>query len=165
MKRIRELSRAGQEATAYHEAGHAVVKWILGLPIDDVSIVRDEESHGHTTGQPAVSDLQLDSDNSDEARIRAEKDAMDSLAGMIAQRRFRPRSCRNYHASRDWKCAEDLLSGFVQSDRELNALLKLLEIRNQDLFDLHWKLVEKVAAALIEHKQLSKVQFETLMQE
>jgi len=28
-----------QDATAYHEAGHAVVAWDLGLPVDVVSVI------------------------------------------------------------------------------------------------------------------------------
>ena len=35
---------------AYHEAGHAVVAFVLKVPFDQISVVSDGESAGRVTG-------------------------------------------------------------------------------------------------------------------
>jgi ATP-dependent Zn protease len=48
--------------TAYHEAGHAVVAWSLGLPIGAVSVSDDDASGGTQIGlSVAISALSLSS--------------------------------------------------------------------------------------------------------
>jgi hypothetical protein len=38
--------------TAYHEAGHAVVQVVLGLPISEATIKPTAETLGHVKGEP-----------------------------------------------------------------------------------------------------------------
>ena len=63
-----------REATAYHEAGHAVVAWRLGHRPDMVTIVATGEFGG--AGQACDAHFpgfSLDFDGSDRARLRIER--------------------------------------------------------------------------------------------
>jgi hypothetical protein len=146
------------EATAYHEAGHAVAAHQLrvGIGRREVSIVPNEGWHGfvHTlkgfSGRP-------DMERTGQMRLGAEKGAIVSFAGEAAQRRFRPMSVRRHHAASDRTQAVNLMSYFVGSDRELDAYLKWLRIRAEAFVasSVNWKMIEAVAAELMARKHLT----------
>ena len=146
------------EATAYHEAGHAVAAYHLrvGIGRSGVSILPNEDWHGFVhvlkgfSGEP---DIELTA----KMRLGAEKRAIVLFAGEAAQRRFRPTSVRSYHAETDRTHAVDLMSYFVASDRELDAYLKWLQIRAEDFVEspVNWKMIEAVAKALMDRKRLT----------
>lgn len=145
-------------ATAYHEAGHAVIALYLGIGLGrhGVSIRPDEDTHGHVglrrgfRGNP-------ETQNSDRVRLGLERRAMVSLAGHEAQRQFRSSSVRRHHASQDRANAADCLSFNVGSSEELTAYLHLLQIRVRQIVKLPhiWAQITAVAAALIEKRQLT----------
>jgi hypothetical protein len=62
----------------------------------------------------------LDSDTSDKKRLRVERDILVALAGMEAQRRFRSRSVRRYHAQQDYQNAVDRASYFFPDPEVLS---------------------------------------------
>src|SRR5262245_52740101 len=99
------------EATAYHEAGHAVVAFQFHLRVKSVTIIPDAEratsgscSHAQGFG-PSI-----EYERSDRNRLRIERAVMCSLAGLEAQRKYRSSSVRNYHAQSDYAKAADLAS-------------------------------------------------------
>jgi hypothetical protein len=104
------------EATAYHEAGHAVAAFQLrvGIGRRGVSIVPNEDWSGfaHTlkgfSGRPDI-------ERTGQMRLGAEKRAIVSFAGEAAQRRFRPMSVRRHHGAIDRGHAIDLMNYFVGS--------------------------------------------------
>ena len=93
---------------------------------------------------------------------------MYSLAGMVAQRRYRPSSCRNYHASQDYTNAVDVMGHFASTDRELNVYLKWLQIRTEDVLlnvPEVWNRVQSVAGALLKKQFLSEKDLIALLTE
>jgi hypothetical protein len=106
-------------ATAYHEAGHAVAALVLGVGIGrkGVSIVPGEGRAGFAhhrkgfVGDPSAT-------RNTRMRRGAEKWAVICFAGEAAQRKWNPRSCRNYHFASDYETAADVMSHFVSSDKE-----------------------------------------------
>ena len=147
-----------QEVSAYHEAGHAVaaIRTGIGIGRSGVSIAPGE----HFSGMDHL--LKRFSGNPDKIatgtmRLGAEKHAIASLAGELAQRKFRPSSVRSYHGQTDRHNAVKLMSYFVSSDRELSAYLKWLKIRAEQLVgnDATWTMIEAVAKALIKRDRLS----------
>ena len=148
-------------ATAYHEAGHAVMALYLGVGLgrQGVSIRPDEDSHGrvHTRrglhGNPETA-------NSDKIRLGLERHAMISLAGHEAQRQFRASSVRRHHASQDRATAVDCLSFLVCSNEELTAYLHLLQIRTRQIVKLPhiWAQIATVASELVQKRQLTPTQ-------
>jgi hypothetical protein len=147
------------EATAYHEAGHAVASWRLGIAIGrtGVTIVPDQTagSLGSSASRQYVNrDIELDC--SDRNRIRAERKVQVCLAGEVAQRRHDPRSVRRYHAKSDRRAAISLLTYFATERKELEAWFNLLHIRTENLLsnpDI-WRAVERLAVALIERRTI-----------
>jgi hypothetical protein len=147
-------------ATAYHEAGHAVAAYMLKIALrrKEVSIVPDNErgSDGSTSHLQVVS-KEIEYDRSGKNFLRAERLVKMSLAGEIAQRRYKPRSMRSHHGHSDRDHAADLLSYFATSQEELQVWLKLLTIRTENMFAPArvWRAVEKLAAALMVKRAIS----------
>ena len=66
---MRKRSESQVEATAYHEAGHAVIAYLLGYKPQSVTIAPTFDTAGHLVihGNP-LHGFQLDPDGPDEAR-------------------------------------------------------------------------------------------------
>ena len=84
-----------QGATAYHEAGHAVVGFHLGRGLVRINIVESDDRVGLTRWRPRAKwfweALEVGADNHDYNRLRraVEVDVMISWAGTLAEERFR----------------------------------------------------------------------------
>jgi ATP-dependent Zn protease len=103
-----------EEATAYHEAGHAVIALALRRGLSRVTIVPDDEagSLGHCAGTRTGEWFQPDVDRSGRARRFIEDRVIILFAGFHAEHRFAGR--RNHRgAASDWQAAGDLLSLLV----------------------------------------------------
>ena len=150
-------ARAQLESTAYHEAGHAVVKHCLHVNVKKVTIVPKDGCLGSVSGSRATGKHQLDVDNSNRARLKMERDVMGLLAGRIAQRKFNPKSYRHVHGSHDLHEAIDILSYFTGSNSELKAYHHFLNIRTENLINtpMVWTMVQAVAKELLLHKTLT----------
>jgi hypothetical protein len=143
-------------ATAYHEAGHAAAAHYLEIPLADAgaTIVAGDGFDGRVTMLPEflLSLGQLDCEElTDAKRLIAERDAIMALAGMEAQRKYRPSSVRHYHASQDYRHAVDVISYFAPEEAELNAYLRLLGVRACNLIASPqvWEGIEALASALM----------------
>jgi hypothetical protein len=155
-------------ATAYHEAGHVVMDWCLGLGVRGVSIVRDGDSAGHVQGKrinPRTGRAIDQGYRWHPSRFVAEKHAMSLLAGEAAQRRYSPLSVRRRHSEDDLaKC--DALLGKYDPDREKpEAKFHCLLLRKWtvSVIEQHWHLVEAVAGALLNHRELSGAQIRAVI--
>ncbi len=143
-------------AVAYHEAGHAVVSWQLGVPLrrTGVTII----PHGSTAGAThhwQVVGRDVEWDLSDRNRLRTEKLVQICLAGNVAQRRFDPRSVRGVHADSDHQQAVDALIRW-STPRELEVWVKLLYLRTEQLLANAnaWRAVERLAEALVQQGRI-----------
>jgi hypothetical protein len=147
------------KSTAYHEAGHAVAAWWLniGLRRKGVTIVPDraEGILGSSTSRQTIG-RGIEWATSDKNRIRVERRVQMMLAGEVAQRRFAPGSVRHYHAESDRIKAIDALSYFAADQRELEAWLKLLYIRTENMFANPniWRATEVLATALMQRQTI-----------
>jgi hypothetical protein len=122
---IGRIRQSAREATAYHEAGHMVAAWRLGMKIRSATIVPDESYSGKVEHDNPLRGNNLEFDNSDRARIRGENAVLICLAGPIAQRQFRPSSLRGYHGGFDHEKAVNLALTFNSGDElEATAYLK-----------------------------------------
>jgi hypothetical protein len=96
---------------------------------------------------------------SDAVRLRCEREALVSLAGVEAQRKFNPRSVRKHHGQHDFHSAV-LLMGYFFESPVLEPSLEFLPVRVQSLFENHpyaWRGVAAVATALLERESSSAV--------
>jgi hypothetical protein len=137
------------EATAYHEAGHAVVAWDQHVGLRRISIVPDRGSAGRVHHAPIWGRYNPEWDASPQVRLRGERLIRVSLAGMIAQRRFNPRTVRHYHGAEDHAKAVDMIFRLAASDEHADAYMKLLEIETRIIVHQRWELIGAFAAELM----------------
>lgn len=158
-----------REATAYHEAGHAVMVHIEGYAVLACTIQHGSEAipgermaGGVMWNNPlAVHASELPEDHDRPAAIRSV--ARIALAGEIAQRRYRRSSWRKHQGRIDRQTAVMLALRLVQSGEQAQSLMIGLEAQVTDALARHWKLVDAVAAALIRHGHLSGSAFAVLV--
>jgi hypothetical protein len=151
-------TQANLLATAYHEAGHAVVAFKLGIRLhrDGVTIEDGEGYSGLCATKPRLQG-DISADAPERMKTRAERQVMVFLAGLEAQRKHRVSSVRSYHAHGDYLHAVDYLSPFSESMEEVNAWLRLLMIRTMDIMnsEVWWGAIEGLARMLMEKRTLS----------
>ena len=156
-KTTKKITRS-LKSTAYHEAGHAVLKFEFDLKIEKVTIVRDGDCLGSVKGKRAVTSRQVDKDNFGMARLKAEKDVMVMLAGGIAQKKFDPKTYKRDHCRSDFQSAWEMLSFFSRSEKETVAYREYLKLRTENFIvcrPYRWKMIQAVAEELLLRQTLT----------
>ena len=134
------------EATAYHEAGHAVVALILGRPVQRVSILPNHEHLGVCKFGKAVIRPSED---------WLEREILIALGGIAAEARLTD----NYAwdgAARDQQYVQRLAverAGVRRAERLQRRLLAKAEHLLAD--EGHWQAVELIAAELMRLGEIS----------
>ena len=143
-------------ATAYHEAGHAVVAlWEGARRPRRVTIVRQDDTLGRVThvawGVRFRPDVELTL-----SRARQLQAGIDSLlAGVVADRRGTGRRHNWAGASSDFQQAVDLASYLNNgSSRQITLYLAWREQCVRDAVEARWSEVERVAQALLSRHAL-----------
>ncbi len=141
-----------QRATAYHEAGHAVMAQLVGRPIEKVSI---SPTHLQTGG------MRLGVCKIQKGRSKASKDSLEDevlilFAGMVAESHWTERYCQS-GAGQDLRTIRRLLLNRGGSQRQLEKLeRRLLEKTEHVLAEpTHAKAILLVADELIKHQTIS----------
>ncbi len=147
--------------TAYHEAGHVVMAYLLGIRIKRASIISGKDYVGIVHHEKIVRGEYAENDNSLRNRNRMEKSVLISLAGDIAQKHHAPRSLGG--ASDDHDKASDLALMVNSSSESANASLNWLTIRATDVLKLRWPMVDAVARELVKQKELGREQIQALL--
>jgi ATP-dependent Zn protease len=145
----------GSASTAYHEAGHAVAAVAHKGKLKTVTIVPGKGYAGRVRRHRERNLQGIERDNTPRGQRAAENAAQIELAGYIAQKRYKRRSCHKYHWESDRNAATDLLLSFSSSTRHLDAYIKAISIRTEDLVAHWWPAIKAVAAALLERGTLS----------
>ncbi|MFQ3650023.1 MAG: cell division protein FtsH [Gemmataceae bacterium] len=135
------------EATAYHEAGHAVAALALGRPVIKVSIQPDRDRMGICFFGKAVFRPSHD---------WLERELLIALAGMAAEARHTGHYDRQA-ASRDLRYAHELALQRAGNDRQAERLQRRLLSKVEHLLEQesHWAAVVNIAAALLEQGEIS----------
>jgi hypothetical protein len=159
-----KLSQSQVEDTAYHEAGHAVIAYLLGYKPQSVTIVPTLDTAGHLVihGDP-LNGFQLDIDHSDEARLRVESAITICFAGPIAQKRHNPRSWRKVHGQWDYDTIAELGLRVCGSSEQATAFIRWREIVAREMVQAQWLRIALVAGQLLERKRLSHADLEAIM--
>jgi hypothetical protein len=148
---------AEEEATAYHEAGHAVVGAVRDRPPCWVTIVAADGAAGKAEfpndGQKYTSHFDI----SPEKRCHIETRILTAVAGTIAHDLWLPGRAHDRGDERDDICAYDFIAdaGWV-GDKDRNSYFQQLQEEAHGLLKTHWSWVEAVARALIERKTLQR---------
>jgi hypothetical protein len=163
---VKRRSQMQDQATAYHEAGHAVMAFKLGITFGrrGVSIDADERSEGRfwhsgrIGGDPTVQ-------MTDRMYCNIERQVMVCLAGINSQRRYRKSSVRRYHANSDYEQAIDLLFHAAGTTEEVNLWHKLLLCRVKSVVEspMWWFVIGELASALLQKRRLSRREAEEVI--
>lgn len=166
-----------EAATAYHEAGHAVVGLWEGVStrLVSVSIVPDPEAGtlGHVSRgkQPRrVLDLELGEDGNvhrvyrefnpeyDDQRLVEDwfrKVLVGLFAGVLAEKRFTGRGHNWVGASTDMHTAADFMSYLSVSERQSRKYSDYLWAVAEDAVDDRWSEIHRLAQELLVRKTMS----------
>jgi hypothetical protein len=145
------------EATAYHEAGHAVAAFLLFRAVKRISIVPDDETSGPVEHYPIRGTwFQPDVEIDMRARRHMETSITLLLAGPSAERKATGRWNR-VGASGDIDAACDLALRLVGSERQFTHYWAWRRQIALDLWeDEHaWGLAQRLTVELLERKKMS----------
>jgi hypothetical protein len=143
--------------TAYHEAGHGTVAFVLGLRIGrgGISIVPSEDASGR-----AHILLQLrerpDIAIGPRTHVRIEWSAVVDLGWRSSPAKLAPRS--RYAAHSDLDNAASLIGCISGCHKILNARLRAASLQARNVVNDNWEEISAVASALMEHKTLTPKQ-------
>ena len=148
--------RRDLEATAHHEAGHAVAAIWHDLGFRYVTINPDqaEGSLGHLLYQPPPKGFNPEVELTPKTRDRIERQIVAAFAGGHAEARFRGRH-NLVGARRDRSQAIDLACYVAGYGRALEKYLDWLWTRSAEFVgsDPRWSEITKVARALLDHRR------------
>lgn len=139
-------------ATAYHEAGHAVIALALGRPLHRVTIVPGKTHSGvETLGQCQVK----------KGRFRPSKDELEDemiilFAGMVAEARYTKRYCES-GAAQDLRAIRRFALSRAGGERQVARLeRRMLDKTEYLLSDTnYWLAVQRIVAQLLEFNTIS----------
>lgn len=145
-----EMMHGETERTAYHEAGHAVLACFLGIGLQRVTIVPDDDSFGAMIdGGEFGGDSERLRDAAPEAFwIRM---AIVLYAGAEAVRRRAPRSRWKQGAANDYRWAGIALEKITDDADSLRSLQSYAMRRARLLVAHYWPEVELLACQLVMH--------------
>jgi hypothetical protein len=142
--------------TAYHEAGHAVIAYILRKRFASISIIPNEDSEGRVSIGKAKH-IEPDWDTSRRCVTELEKHAMVLCGGVVAERLLTGH--KHWRGSEnDITKASEYLAFLCGNDEETSAYLELIWIRTRNLLKVpgHWAAVQAVADELFKHSYLGQ---------
>jgi hypothetical protein len=151
------------EATAYHEAGHAVIAYVLGYRPQCVTIVPTVDTTGHIIHPNPLDGIQLNHGSLDEARLRIESLITICFAGPIAQKRYNPRSWRRTHGQWDYEKIAELGLRVCDSTEQASAFIRWREIVACDMVRANWPRIQLVAGQLLERENLSHTDLDAII--
>lgn len=152
-----------REATAYHEAGHAVIRYLLAFEPKSVTISTTGTAQRVAKYGDPLRGIKLDTDGSARARLRLEKAIRISYAGPLAEKKYSPH-WRASNGAYDFRRIEELgLSACDGSSTQVQLFLRWLEVATQEMVDAHWTAIERVAKRLLVHDRLAGAHISAVM--
>jgi ATP-dependent Zn protease len=147
-----ERSFSRLERTAYHEAGHAVMGFLLKRRVLSVSIAPlDDGSRGRCNYAPTDPKLlRIDGETTARQRRTIERLIMCTLAGVLAEQLA---TGVENAISKDWPKAQEHARRVTSSDAEADAYVAWLRVRSEALLaqPAARAMVAAVAEALVNH--------------
>ncbi len=149
---LSDTNRTKLTATAFHEAGHAVMALILGRSIEKVTI---------SPAQLQTGGFRLGACRIQKGRLKASKDGLEDdvlilLAGMVAESHFTGRYCQE-GAAQDLRAVKRLLANRANSDRNIERLTRRLLDKTEHIFGAaeHTKAIRLVTQELLQKETIT----------
>ena len=144
-------------ATAYHEAGHAVMAVSLGRPIEKVTITPSKSQIGAMTSGLRLGVCKIQKGRSKPTKDWLEDEVMILYAGMVAESGFTKQYCQ-IGAAQDLRQVRRLLERTrAKTERQLEKLEQRLLDKTEHALndDVHLAAIEMVAKELLDKKTIS----------
>jgi hypothetical protein len=146
---------------AFHEAGHVVAAYFLGVRIKKVSILHNKDYVGIVIHEKVVRGLAPEIDTSVLRNFnRMENLARIALAGDIAQKIHAPRSSDG--AGLDRETVANIGFRLNGSPEAAGAWIEWLKVSVKDMLTVRWPFVDAVARELARENALNKEQIEAI---
>jgi len=163
------MSSPTEEEVAYHEAGHAVMAYLIGKRIKKITIIPSDSLLGqveHSGFSKKSEELESTDYWNYSMRKLVDGDVMLHYAGQIAQAYYSGKSPEAGSYSDDQKAAHMAIN-VTGSAEELDAYLYWLYVRTQKLIcsEMNWPLIEAVAKELMSVKKMSGRRARKIIQE
>ena len=153
-----KITKALQK-TAYHEAGHAVIAWGLGIDIGDIVILNEDSGYvSHRSPFSEVVDFD-EFENSEDFDSVANNMILYSLAGPMSEKKFNPDGF-------DTACSNDDLEKVSELLIRMNTDGASFEKKVQEMINDPdtWAVIQLIANQVIEHQGLSRERVQQLLQ-
>ena len=139
-------------ATAYHEAGHAVMAQSLGRLVQKVTILPGKSQFG----QARLGICEIRKGRSKASKDQLEDEALILLAGMVAEARFTGQYCQS-GAAQDLRNLQRLLQHRANSEAQLESLQRKMLAKTEHLLhaDGPSRAIELVACELLQKQTIS----------
>ncbi len=159
------MSEERLRLTAYHEAGHAVVAWVVGLEIEGVPI----EPQGNSWGRVTTADIE----NMEAYQGILCHHLVSSCAGVKAEELHTGRPTDREDPSTDpgspgsdWATVGLLISKLAGPEENASVTLhKRANEKAQRILRENWRGVEAVAEALLRHRNLESAYLSRILEE
>ena len=150
-KRAINQSTTARIATAYHEAGHAVMAVSLGRTIHKATIAPAKIQ----TGGTRMGAVKLERGRRKSGQDWLEDEVLILFAGMVAEAQFTGSRCTQGAAS-DLRAIEKLLCTRAQTERQFEKLHRRLLDKTEHLLSdqVHEKAIAVVAEQLLLHETI-----------
>jgi hypothetical protein len=149
-------------SAAYHEAGHAVVCYFQRIEVRRVSVVSDDiEEHlgiTHHGGAPK----RVTRDASDYTRMKVERYVVMCFAGQLSQAKLRDKH-PEWGMEGDDRNAIEITLQMFGNEEIAGAFRHYCWCLSRALVTQYWRLIEAVAAALLQRKTLSGPEVEEII--
>lgn len=138
-------------ATAYHEAGHAVMAVSLGRTIQKATIVAAKLQ----TGGTRLGAVKMQQGHSKPSQDWLEDEVLILFAGMVAESQFTGSYCQRGAAS-DLRAIDRLLETRAKTERQMEKLHRRLLDKTEYMLgdDVHEKAIKSVADQLLEQQTI-----------
>jgi len=145
---------------AFHEAGHIVAAYFLGIRLKKVSLIHNKDYIGKVIHEKVAWGFALEIEMSLRNFNRMENLARIALAGDIAQKIHAPRSSDG--AELDRETVADIVLRLNGSPKAADAWIEWLKISVKDMLTLRWPFVDAVARELARENVLNGEQIEAI---
>ncbi len=151
-----------QTATAYHEAGHAVMAYARGRTVEKVTISRAQLQ----TGGFRLGACKMQKGRAKSSQDRLEDEVLILLAGMVGESHYTQRYCQA-GAAQDLQAVKRLLATRAPRERQLQRLAQRMLDKTEHLLnaDVNRQAITMVANELLEKETISGRAVRHLMQE
>ncbi len=139
-------------ATAYHEAGHAVMAISLGRAIEKITVSPAQLA----TGGIRLGACKIQKGRAKPTDDRLEDDVLILFAGMVAESQFTNQYCE-LGAAQDIQIAKRLLATRAQTERQIEKLYRRMLDKTELILsdESHTQSIKRIAAELLARETIS----------